>query len=221
MTTSKDIEAFQKWFMEEYADPNVGMVETSVQWHAAWAAWQAKPAPQPQQAAPAGYVLAPEYRGYALLGSGNYRIDHSAEGAPAELVISIATEADKLGRAVGDERDNPHGDAIQPEQMAVRICFQNVAGLDALEKQLCYLRNVHFPAATPPQQAKPAPQPVGLTWDQFVAACEAEYGEDFEPQVVSQATEEEKTQMLRVVRMVERAHGIPAPQATSKESGNV
>lgn len=51
MTTSKDIEAFQKWFMEEYADPNVGMVETSVQRHAAWAAWQAKPAPQPSQAA--------------------------------------------------------------------------------------------------------------------------------------------------------------------------
>lgn len=69
-----------------------------------------------------------------------------------------------------------------------------------------------------PQQAAPAPQPVGLTWDQFVAACEAEYGEDFEPQVVSQATEEEKTQMLRVVRMVERAHGIPAPQATQEKT---
>ena len=126
-------------------------------------------APQPQQAAPAGYVLAPEYRGYALLGSGNYRIDHSAEGAPAELVISIATEADKLGRAVGDERDNPPGDEIQPEQMAVRICFQNVGGLDALEKQLCYLRNVHFP--TPPPHQAPAPQPVWLTDEQIGRAC--------------------------------------------------
>ena len=104
MTTSKDIEAFQKWFMEEYADPNVGMVETSVQRHAAWAAWQ----------------------------------------------------------------------------------------------------------------AKPAPQPVGLTWQQFVAACEAEYGEDFAPEEFADVGDDEKEELMRVVRMVERAHNIPQPDQQEK-----
>lgn len=93
-----------------------------------------------------GWVLAPDYRGYAYLGLGNYVINHTRHDAPPELMISIATEAEKKGRSVGDERDNAEGALIQPEVMAVRIGFHSLAGLDALEAQLRYLRAVHFPA---------------------------------------------------------------------------
>lgn len=95
---------------------------------------------------PEGLVVAPHYRGYANLGTGNYMLNHSAEMDPAELIISIATAAEKEGRAVGSESDNPPGAMIQPEDIAVRIRFETVAGLDALESQLRYLRQVHFPA---------------------------------------------------------------------------
>jgi hypothetical protein len=95
---------------------------------------------------PAGFTVVPDYRGYAHLGTGNYLINHSASGAPAELVISIAGDTDKAGRAVGDDYDNLPGQILQPEQMCVRIRFENAAGLDALEKQLAYLREVHFGA---------------------------------------------------------------------------
>lgn len=33
-------EEFYEWFDENYADANVGFVETSIQRHAAWCAWQ-------------------------------------------------------------------------------------------------------------------------------------------------------------------------------------
>jgi len=92
-----------------------------------------------------GFVLAPHFRGYAHLGIGAYLINHSAAGNPAELVISIATEEEKAGRVVGDERPNPDGNEIQPEVIAVRLRFENVAGLDALEQQLRHLRAEHFP----------------------------------------------------------------------------
>lgn len=110
----------------------------------------ASPTPPAQQAAqgePDGMVPAPHYRGYAVLGIGEYLINHTPAGDPAELVISIASDADKDGRVVGDERDNLPGAMIQPEQMAVRVRFENVAGLDALEGQLRYVRGVHFPGS--------------------------------------------------------------------------
>lgn len=100
---------------------------------------------------PDGYVIAPHYRGYAHLGTGNYLVNHTAEDNPAEIVISIATDEEKAGRTVGDERDNIPGALIQADVMCVRIRFENVAGLDVLEKQLRYLREFHFhsnPAST-------------------------------------------------------------------------
>ncbi len=102
---------------------------------------------------PAGFVLAPHFRGYAHLGIGAYLINHSAAGNPAELVISIATEQEKAGRVVGDERPNPDGYEIQPEAIAVRLRFENVAGLDALEQRLRYLRAEHFGAQSTPKPA--------------------------------------------------------------------
>ena len=91
------------------------------------------------------WTLAPPFRGYALLGAGAYLLNNSDASDPAELVISIATDAEKEGRVVGDLRDNTPGTEIQPETMAVRIGFDSVAGLDALEQQLRLLRAEHFP----------------------------------------------------------------------------
>jgi hypothetical protein len=93
---------------------------------------------------PEGFVVAPHFRGYAHLGIGAYVINHSAKGEPAELAISIATEEEKAGRTVGDTRDNAPDAMVQPESMAVRLRFENVAGLDALEKQLAFVRSEHF-----------------------------------------------------------------------------
>ena len=95
--------------------------------------------------APEALVIAPHYRGYAELGKGQYLINHSESSQPAELVISVATEQEKSGRIVGDERENPPGTLLQPNAMAVRIRFDSVVGLDTLEGQLRKLRAVHFP----------------------------------------------------------------------------
>jgi hypothetical protein len=95
-------------------------------------------------AQPTAQATAPEYRGYAHLGTGNYLINHSASGELAELIISIATEEQRAGRVIGDERDTTPGAVIQPDVMCVRIRFENAAGLAALEKQIRYVREVHF-----------------------------------------------------------------------------
>lgn len=86
----------------------------------------------------------PPYRGYANLGTGMYCINHTDAPATAELIISIATDEDKAGnRQIGESR---YKDAhvIQPIEMAVRIAFQSVQALDALEHQLRELRKEHF-----------------------------------------------------------------------------
>jgi hypothetical protein len=101
------------------------------------------------------WVLAPHYRGYANLGTGMYVINCTDAPAAPELVISIASEEDKKGdREIGEERfKDAH--VIQPEDMAVRIAFQSVAALDALESGLLTLRKEHFPE-TVQQQVKDA-----------------------------------------------------------------
>lgn len=93
---------------------------------------------------PQGFALVPDYRGYAHLGIGAYVLNHSDVSEPPELIISIASEEQKAGRQIGEERDNPPGYTIQPEEMCVRLRFANVAGLDALEKELRKLRETHF-----------------------------------------------------------------------------
>jgi len=95
-----------------------------------------------------GMVLAPHYRGYAELGTGQYLLNHSAAGADCSFIISVATDAEKAGRVVGDERVNHTGALLQPEAMAVRIDFTSVAGLDAMEGQLRKLRTEHFPESS-------------------------------------------------------------------------
>jgi hypothetical protein len=103
---------------------------------------------------PEGYVLAPSWKGYALLGTGNYLIQHSADFDPvlgAELIITLATDADRAGnRRIGETRDaREPGKPVQPEDMVIRIGFLSERALFALEDQLRILREVHFtPAAT-------------------------------------------------------------------------
>lgn len=100
-------------------------------------------------ALPDDYVIAPHYRGYARLGIGAYLLNVSAIGEPAELIISVATVEDAAGRVVGEDSPNVAA-AIEPEVMAVRLRFENVAGLDALEKRLRMLREDHFPESLAP-----------------------------------------------------------------------
>lgn len=95
------------------------------------------------------WVLAPHYRGYANLGTGMYLINCTDAPAAPELVISIATDEDKKGgREIGEDRFK-EAHVIQPEDMAVRIAFQSVAALDALESGLLTLRKEHFPETVP------------------------------------------------------------------------
>ena len=116
----------------------------------------------------------PDWKGYALLGTGDYCIDHTA-GPPdpelgAELVISIATEADKAGnRQVGEERDQrPEKGQIQPEQMAIRIGFLSATALDALESQLRHLRRENFPESI---AGVALPDPVQAERDRAAQIC--------------------------------------------------
>jgi len=102
-------------------------------------------------------------RGYALLGTGNYCINHSAEFSSrlgAELVITLATDADKSGnRQIGESRDNTNDTPpIQADAMVIRIGFLNERGLFALEDQISKLRALHFPDSKA-QQEQPAQKP--------------------------------------------------------------
>lgn len=106
----------------------------------------------------AGMVLVPDYRGYAHLGTGQYLLNHSDAGEPPEVIISIATEEEKAGRSIGEERDNPPGHSIQPEAMAVRLRFANPAGLAVLENEIRKMRETHGWAAP-----SPAPAPAATT----------------------------------------------------------
>ena len=57
-----------------------------------------------------------------------------------------------------------------------------------------------------PAQAQPVREP--MSWDLFVAACEAEYGEEFCPNNLGDVSDEEKAELMRVVSIVERHHDI-------------
>jgi hypothetical protein len=109
---------------------------------------------RPELDVPPGYQLVPDWKGYALLGTGNYVINHTADFHPelgAELVITLATDADRSGnRQIGESRDNPDdAPPIQPDEMVIRIGFLNERALFALEDQLRQLRAVHFAGPAP------------------------------------------------------------------------
>jgi len=101
---------------------------------------------------PDGFRVFPDWKGYALLGTGNYIINHSAtfdEALGAELIITLATDADRPGnRQIGESRTN-QDDAppIHPDDMVIRIGFISERGLFALEDQLSCVRKEFFPGA--------------------------------------------------------------------------
>jgi hypothetical protein len=107
---------------------------------------------------PEGYVIAPAWKGYALLGTGNYVIQHSAEFDPelgAELFITLATDEDREGgRQIGESRAtrNPN-QPVYPEDMVLRIGFLSERALFALEDQLRTIRELHFPDAALKEQS--------------------------------------------------------------------
>lgn len=103
---------------------------------------------------PDGWVLAPAWRGYALLGTRNYLLNHSA--APpdpelgAEFFITFASEADKAGnRQVGESRDTDVSGPIEAKDMVLRIGFTCHEAVDALTDQLALMRKENFPDAPP------------------------------------------------------------------------
>lgn len=113
----------------------------------------------PAQVVPEGYRIVPDWKGYALLGSGQYLINHAANYDPelgAELIITLATEKDREGgRKIGESRPNAEDSPpVQPEEMVIRIGFLNGDALFALEDQLADVRKVLEAAGkAAPQQA--------------------------------------------------------------------
>jgi hypothetical protein len=88
------------------------------------------------------------HRGYVLFGAGAYLLTlcKGDERGP-ELVAHLATEAEMVGRTVGDLGDVVADKEIPLERVAVRLQFASEAGLAALEQQLRMLREEHFSKA--------------------------------------------------------------------------
>ena len=104
---------------------------------------------------PDGWVLAPAWRGYALLGTRNYLLNHSAAPTDpelgAEFFITFASEADKSGnRQVGESCDTDlESGPIEAKDMVLRIGFTCHEAVDALTDQLALMRKENFPDALP------------------------------------------------------------------------
>lgn len=94
-------------------------------------------------AVPEGYKPAPIYMGYAHLGLRQYEVHVSSPEVCTEIcfvpVSVIERKAEKL------EASGFNKKYIEPDNMAVRIRFESVEALNALEDQLELLRIIHFP----------------------------------------------------------------------------
>jgi hypothetical protein len=106
-----------------------------------------------------GYVIAPHFRGYALLGTeaGAYFLSHSMKDAQPELYISVAPPALAEKLTPGDTLEFPDGTDLPVDSIAVRLGFASEVGLATLERQLRLLRETHFapPAALTAALASP------------------------------------------------------------------
>jgi hypothetical protein len=89
-----------------------------------------------------GYVLAPNFRGYALLGLGQYviHICHEKDNDYDELVIRPATTVELMTRKL-NELVETQLESIPVENIAVRIAFTNKAAIDNLITSLIKLRD--------------------------------------------------------------------------------
>lgn len=162
----KEREAFEAWFNKHHTGNDLARdgddYEDFSFTQRLWMGWQGRAAlAQAQSCVPAGWKLVPDWKGYALLGTGHYVINHTAdfdEELGAELLITLATEDDKSGnRQIGESRDVTDQKMIESDQMVIRIGFLNERGLFALEDQLRYIRQLHFAASQQPvQTSEPA-----------------------------------------------------------------
>lgn len=79
-----------------------------------------------------------------VLGLGEYLIQTTACGEPAQIVFSQASDHDRATRTIGDLKVCGHG-PFDHSRIRGQIMFTSAAGLDALEVQLRELRKEHWP----------------------------------------------------------------------------
>ena len=89
-----------------------------------------------------GYVLAPDFRGYAILGLGQYIIHICGEkdNYYDELIIRPATTVESTTKKL-NELVETQLEPIPTENIAVRIAFTNKAAIDNLITSLVVLRD--------------------------------------------------------------------------------
>ncbi|OCZ68581.1 hypothetical protein A9G00_24585 [Achromobacter xylosoxidans] len=79
-----------------------------------------------------------------VLGMGEYLIQTTASGEPAQVVFSQATDHDRATRTIGDLKVGGHG-PFDHSRIRGQIQFTSAVALDALEVQLRELRKEHWP----------------------------------------------------------------------------
>lgn len=91
-------------------------------------------------------------------------------------------------------RANERADAAEQKLKLVEFHYETLKGLARIMADKLQVLG--------PDGRKP------MTWDQFVAAAKAEWPEEGESDEFCKCTPEEQQEIMRVVRMVERAHMI-------------
>jgi GGDEF domain-containing protein len=79
-----------------------------------------------------------------VLGLGEYLIQTTASGEPAQVVFSQASDHDRATRTIGDIKVGGHG-PFDHSRIRGQIQFTSALALDALEVQLRELRKEHWP----------------------------------------------------------------------------
>ena len=119
-----------------------------------------------------------------------------AQPVEAEQVTAVKPSPSPVGWSITDNLDG----SITVERRGYQCRFwkSGHGGGDAIAYELAH-------ALLKSQPVQPVREP--MSWDLFVAACEAE-GEEFCPNNLGDVSDEEKAELMRVVSIVERHHGI-------------
>ena len=124
----------------------------------------------------------------------------------AKAIPCAACETPGACREHGDGKFCPAAPQAQPvAEKPAAVVLQTFVGSEAyarLDRRIDAGTNLYLG----PAQAQPVREP--MSWDLFVAACEAEYGEEFCPNNLGDVSDEEKAELMRVVSIVERHHDI-------------
>lgn len=123
-----------------------------------------------------------------------------AQPVEAEQVTAVKPSPIPVGWSITDNLDG----SITVERRGYQCRFwkSGHGGGDAIAYELAHA----LLKSQPVQPVQPVREP--MSWDLFVAACEAEYGEEFCPNNLGDVSDEEKAELMRVVSIVERHHGI-------------